>query len=102
MFAADAPKLSEELGVIKSVDNNGHQIVVTDHKTKADATYKWNDQTKFMEHGKTVTANALKAGMTAHLTYTANTGTPLLERVKLSPAKEQRHSSLPHHIQPTS
>ena len=88
--------------MIKSVDDSGHQIVVTNHKTKADVTYKWNDQTKFMEHGKTVTATALKAGMAAHLTYTANTGTPLLERVKLSPTKEQRHSSLPHRIQPTS
>ena len=94
MFAADAPKSAEERGIIKAVDNNGQQIVVTDQKTKADGTFKWNDQTKFIEHGTPVSATALKAGLPVHITYAPSSGTPMLKRVKLSPDKEQKHSSL--------
>ena len=94
LFAGNAPKSAEERGLIKAVDNNGQQIVVTDQKTKADGTFKWNDQTKFTEHTKTVSASALKAGLPVHITYAPSSGTPMLERVKLSPDKEQKHSSL--------
>ena len=94
MFAGNAPKTTEERGLIKSVDNNGQQIVVTDQKTKADGTFKWNDQTKFIEHGKAVSATALKAGLPVHITYAPSSGTRMLECVKLSPDKGQKHSSL--------
>ena len=94
LFAGNAPKTAEKRGLIKLVDNNAQQIVVTDQKTKADGTFKWNDQTKFTEHAKTVSASALKAGLPVHITYAPSSGTPMLERVKLSPDKEQKHSSL--------
>lgn len=94
LFAGNAPKSTEGRGVIKSVDNSAHQIVVNDHKTKVDGTFRWNDQTKFIEHGKTVSASALKERMTVRLSYAPSSGTPMLKRVKLSPDKEQKHSSL--------
>jgi len=100
MFAADAPKSAEERGLIKAVDNNGQQIVVTDQKTKADGTFKWNDQTKFIEHGKSVSATALQAGLPVHITYAPSSGTPMLKRVKLAPVKAQKHSSVSRSAHP--
>lgn len=96
MFA----KATEERGRIKAVDNTAHQIVVTDQKTKADVTFKWNAQTKFIEQGKAVKATALKAGVPVHLTYAPSSGTPTLERVKLSPDIGQKYSPLSRSGQP--
>ena len=93
LFAGSVPKTAEARGIIKSVDTKTHQIVVTDKKTKAEGTFKWSDQTKFTEHGKNGSANALKAGVPAQISYAPSSGTPLLECVKLLPAKEQKHSS---------
>ena len=96
LFAGNAPKTAEARGLIKLVDTSGQQLVVTDQKTKADTTFKWNDQTRFIEHRKTVSASALKAGMPVSLSYVANSGTPTLERVRLSPKKEPGHASVSH------
>jgi hypothetical protein len=93
LFAGNAIKTSEERGIIKSVDPSIHQIVVTDQKTKADGTFQWNDQTKFTEGDKTVNASALKEGLPVRITYLASSGTPRLQRVKLSPQKGQTHAS---------
>jgi hypothetical protein len=95
LFAGDAPKSAEAHGLIKSVDNNAHQLVVTDPKTKADGTFKWNDQTKFTEQAKTVSASALKAGLPVHLTYTTSSGASLLERVKISTGKVPQPAGAP-------
>lgn len=94
LFAGNASKTAEERGSIKSVDTKTHQVVVTDQKTKAEGTFNWNDQTKFTKHDKTVNASALKEGLRVHLTYASSSGTPMLERVKLSPAKAQTHAAL--------
>src|SRR5512137_29034 len=73
-FAADASKLQTERGIIKSVDTPGHWLVITDPKDKTEHKYQWNDQTRFMEHGraighKTVSAAGLKDGMRVSVTY---------------------------------
>jgi len=93
LFAGNASKSAEERGIIKSVDSQIHQIVVTDQQTKADRTFKWNDQTKFTEHGKAVTAAQLKAGEHVRFGYAPGSGTPLLQHVALWPQKDQSHAS---------
>jgi hypothetical protein len=93
MFAANTPRSSEERGLIKLVDNNAQQIVVADRKTKADGTFKWNHQTKFIGHGKAVSASALKEGERVHLTYTPGGDTPILKSVQIAPAKTEKHSA---------
>lgn len=95
LFAGNAPKIVEERGLIKLVDNNAHQIVVTDQNSKADGTFKWNDQTRFSEQAKTVTASALKVGLPVHLTYTPGAGVPLLERVQISVGKQHKSAAAP-------
>jgi hypothetical protein len=92
MFAVNAPMTKApvakvEDGIIKSVDSKAHQLVVTDVKTKTDETFLWNDHTKFTESAKDASAAALKSGLPVHLTYTPGSGTPILERVQISPAK---------------
>lgn len=94
ILAADASKPGQAHGLIKAVDNQGQQLVVTDQKTKAESTFKWNDQTKFTEHGKSVSSKALKPGLLVQLTYAPSAVLPVLERVKLSPPKGQKHSSI--------
>jgi hypothetical protein len=96
LFAENTPKTAEEYGVIKSVDNNSHQIVVTDKKAGTEGTFRWNDQTKFTEQDRTVNATALKEGMPVHLTYVAGAGPALLERVKLEPQKTPTRASVSH------
>ena len=98
LFAGKAAKTTEESGIIKSVDTKTHEIVVTDKKTKSEGTFKWNDQTAFTEQGKTVSVNALKAGLPVQIAYTSRSGTPMLERVRISPVKAQKHSSLSRFI----
>jgi len=92
LFAGNKAKSAEERGIIKSVDANSHQIVVTDKKSKTERTFQWNEQTKFAEHGKTTSASALKSGMAVNLNYMPSSGTPMLKAVKLSPANTQAHS----------
>ena len=93
LFAGNASKSAEERGIIKSMDNQAHQIVVTDQQTRADRTFKWNDQTKFTEHGKAVTAADLKAGEHVRLSYVPSAGMPTLQHVALWAQKEQSHAS---------
>lgn len=95
LFAGNALKTAEEHGLIKSVDSQTHQLVVTDQKTKADGTFQWNDLTKFTEHAKTVSASALKAGLPVRITYAASSGTPMLERVQISAGKEHKPAGAP-------
>jgi hypothetical protein len=96
LFAANAHKSAKEKGIIKQVDSATHQIVVSNQKAKTEGTFQWNAQTKFTENGKTVNADALKAGMRVHLAYIAGTATPMLEVVKLSTDKGGRHASMSH------
>jgi hypothetical protein len=102
LFAGKAAKTMEERGMIKSVDTKPPEIVVIDKQTKSEGTFKWSDQTKFTEQGKTVSVNALKAGLPVQITYTSRSGTPMLERVKISPVKAQKHSSLSRFFHPKS
>lgn len=95
LFAGNVLKTAEEHGLIKSVDVKTHQLVVTDQKTKAEGTFQWNDQTKFIEHGKPVSATALKAGLPVNITYAAGSGTPMLERVQIPADKEPKPAATP-------
>jgi hypothetical protein len=90
LFAGNALKTAEQRGIIKSVDSHARQIILTDQKTKADRVFHWNDQTKFTEQAKTVSASALTAGLPVHITYAPGSGTPLLERVQISAVKEPK------------
>ncbi|HXI69983.1 MAG TPA: hypothetical protein VNN22_06450 [Verrucomicrobiae bacterium] len=78
---------SEERGVIKSVDLNAHTLVVTGHKKNTDQKFQWTDQTKFIEHDKSVTTSDLKEGERVHLIYMAGSTTPTLKSVHINSAK---------------
>jgi hypothetical protein len=85
-FAGGAPKPQHERAIIKSVDMNAHTLVVTAPKHK-EQTFQWNDQTKFREHFRSTTANALKEGEPVRLTYRSGDATPVLKRVYITPGK---------------
>jgi hypothetical protein len=93
LFAGNTSHTATESGIIKSVDNNAHQIVVIDQKTKAEGTFHWNDHTKFTEHHEAVNTSSLKEGLAVHITYKTESGTALLEHVKLTPPKAQTHTA---------
>src|SRR4030095_1044925 len=82
--AADTPKPKHESGIIKSVDQDSHTMVVADHKTKAEAKFQWNGGTKFTENHKTSGAGALKAGEHVNLTYQPGGDPHLLQSVQIS------------------
>lgn len=87
VFAGNKASVTEERGLIKSVDMNAHTLVVTEHQKKSDQTFSWNDQTKFIERDKAVSADALKAGEHVRLNYTAGAKPPVLQSVHIAPAK---------------
>jgi hypothetical protein len=99
LFAGNSPKTAKERGIIKSVDNSALQIVVTDHKTKTEGTFRWNDQTKFTEHHQTVNAGALKEGLPVYFTYVANSDPATLKCVRLEPTKKQTHAAATSSLQ---
>lgn len=89
VFAANPPKKTEVRGVIKSVDMNAHTLIVTEHQ-KSEQTFAWNNQTKFLEHEKSASASALKAGEHVRFTYAKGATPPVLESVHITPAKAQK------------
>jgi hypothetical protein len=93
VLAAESTKLKEERGTIKSLDAEAHTLVVTDRKDNSEKKFAWNDQTKFTERGKTVTATEIKPGDRIRLTYKANGDTPNIERAHLAPAKAEKSAS---------
>lgn len=85
--AATPAKPVEKQAIIKSVDANKHQIVVTDPATKTTGTFLWNNQTKFLDQGKPMKVEVLKENMTVDLAYLPAPGNPVLQLVKLVPPK---------------
>jgi len=96
LLAANPSKPVEEHGVLKSIDQPAHTLVITEHKNQ-EKKFQWNDQTKFRQQEKTVAADALKAGETLHFSYTPGGDTPLLNSVNILPAKAKQHSALHDH-----
>lgn len=90
LFAAESTKLKEERGTIKSVDAEAHTLIITDRKESAEHKFQWNDQSKFTERGKAVTASELKAGERIRLTYKPGGDMPSIERARLVPAKTEK------------
>jgi Cu/Ag efflux protein CusF len=84
------PRAHDMRGTIKSVDANAHTLVITDHKDKSDQTFQWNDQTRFVEHGKSTTASELKAGERVQLHYSASGDQRTLQRVHIVPATGEK------------
>jgi hypothetical protein len=93
LFAADTPKPGAERGVIKSVDMDAHILVVTERKANSEQKFQWNDQTRFSERDKGVSAGALKEGERVHLTYTPGGDTPMLQTVLIIPARTEKHGA---------
>ncbi len=95
-MAAGSQKLQTEQGTIKSVDQEHHSLVLTEHKGKTEHTFQWNAQTRFTEGGKAASATDLKAGEHALLSYEAGKGVATMKTVSLTPAKSgkqpQSHS----------
>lgn len=93
LSATTAPKAHTEHGTIKSLDAADHKLIVSDSKDKAEHKFQWNDQTKFTEHGKDVTATDLKVGDQVRLSYRHGGDMPTLEHVAITPAKAEKHSA---------
>ncbi len=93
LFAANAPKTHEARGAIKSVDADAHTLVVSDLKDKSEHKFQWNDQTKFSERGKAVTATELKAGERVRITYAPGGDRPTMQRVHIAPAKAEKSTT---------
>jgi hypothetical protein len=97
VFADDKAKPLEERGVIKSVDLDAHTLVVTDPKKHVEQKFLWNEETKFSEHAKSVSASALKQalkqGERVHFKYAPGGNTPVLQSVHLAPPKTHKHSN---------
>lgn len=87
LSAADTPKTHDERGTIKSVDADAHTLVVTGRKDESEHKFLWNDQTKFTERSKAVTAAELKTGERVRITYAGSGDLPTMQRVHLAPAK---------------
>ena len=92
LFAAN-PRSQEERGTIKSVDAAAHTLVVADLKDNKEHKFLWNDQSKFSERGKTVTAADLKAGKRIRVTYKGSGEMPAIEHARLAPAKTGKSAS---------
>ena len=93
VFAGGTPKPLKEGGIIKSVDMKAHTLVVAELKNHVEQKFQWNDQTKFSERDKSVSAGALKEGERVHLTYAAGGSTPTLQTVHIAPLKTEKHSA---------
>jgi hypothetical protein len=93
VLAGSTTKPLKERGIIKSVDPTAHTLVVTEHKNHADQTFQWNDQTKFRERDKTVSANALKPSERVHLMYTAGGSAPTLQAIHIAPMRTAKHTA---------
>jgi hypothetical protein len=93
LFAADTTQPAVAHGIIKSVDITAHTLVVTEHKSNTELTFQWNDQTQFTERGQSATASALKEGERVQLTYAPGGTTPILQSVRIAPARTGKHSA---------
>lgn len=94
---AAEPRPHQERGTIKSVDAATHTLVLADLKNSKEYKFQWNDQTKFTERGKTVTAAELKAGERIRVSYQGTGDMPTIERARLVPAKAGKAASASHH-----
>lgn len=96
-MAANSEKLQTEQGMIKSVDQAHRSLVLTNQKEKAGHSFQWNEQTKFTEGGKAVSATDLKAGEHALISYESAKGVAMAKSISLTPAKAEKqpqsHSS---------
>jgi hypothetical protein len=91
-MAAGSQKLQTERGTIKSVDQEHHSLVLTDHKAKTGHTFQWNNQTKFTEGSKVLSATDLKAGEHALISYEAGESVATMKSICLTPAHAGRET----------
>lgn len=94
---AATPKVLAEHGTIKSIDPKHHSLVLWDAKDKSEHKFQWNEQTKFTEGGKAVSATELNAGEHALISYESAKGVAMIKSISLTPAKTEKqpqsHSS---------
>ena len=88
-------KGGEAQGIVKSVDQSAHTLVLTGHKKNPDQVFQWNAQTKFTGSKPATDASALKAGEHVHITYTGGMP-PVLQSVQIAPEKGDKHSMNNH------
>lgn len=93
--AADAPMVHYEHGIIRSVDPAAKTMVLADFKDLTGQRLLWNDQTKFLAHGKAVSPAELKAGERVRLTHTAGGDLPTIQRAHIVPDRACRQDLIP-------
>lgn len=91
-FAGATPKIQHESGIIKSVDLKTHTLVVTAKKLPSQS-FQWDEHTKFREHSRTTTADALKQGERVRFTCVPGADRPLLKQVSIEPPKTAKHTA---------
>ena len=84
VLAADTTQPSRERGIIKSVDANTQTLVVAKRGNNSEQTFQWNDQTKFWERDKTVTASDLKVSEHVFLRYSPDSDPPILQSLGIT------------------
>jgi hypothetical protein len=87
LLAANNAVTGHEHGTVKTVDAKTRSVMVTGPKDRSEKRFLWNDQTKFVEGRKPVTAAELKAGERVRISYTKSGDSPLLQSVHILPEK---------------
>ncbi len=87
LSAAEAPKQHSQRGTITSLDPSAKSLVVSDSKDKVEHRLFWDDQTKFLLHGKSALAADLKVGERVRLSHSDTGDLPSLLRVQIVPER---------------
>ena len=84
-------------GTIKLIDTDAHTLIVTEHKDNSEHKLLWNDQTRFMEHGRAATASDLKADEQVRITCPAGAEPSMMQQVRIAPARAESPDTAAHH-----
>lgn len=87
LFAAEDPMQHSHRGTITPLDPTARTQVVPDSTDKVEHRLFWNDQTKFLLHGKSALAADLKVGERVRLSCSDTGDLPSLLRVQIVPER---------------
>ncbi len=95
-LAVDASS-HRDFGIIKSVDAAAHTLVVSNHRKTSEPTFLWNDQTKFIEHGKAATAADLRPGERVRIAYSGTADSLIVETLHIGMVRDEK--SVPKNLE---
>ncbi len=80
--AAPSPKVEKFSGVLESIDQKGHTLVV--QKRKKEMTFYWNDETRITKGKTALNSRDLKIGEHLKVSYTEQAGKAMADKIKVS------------------